>query len=814
MKKKILMLILSICFLIPGAFIFSACGGNGNPPQATELELIVKNDTENPNSFSCAKDLQEGNKEAFTIDDVKVYATYSNNIKKLLDKDDYSYTLMRWVDETNNWTVDSELDFLKSGETTNTKPGMYKIKFSTGNLSQELMVYISKIKRTNIDISLNQYTDANLTEFNKVVLTEGEDCYEVDFLYNYRNSANKYFLSAQDLTPVNSADKLYSDDVWFHVIENKADYFNAENKYEYIVNNQVAYLGSNSFDTYADLLPGEYLVFGFYETTPEYDSGCSENYLKLKINPINIKPISYVRSAASRAIVNDIISDGQLIDDYRDVHIRYQDINIMTSEDGSGAVSTEFSGVVSLNIEEVSSNYLMVSGFNGTEWTHQPIDDTYPQTIKVHAYKDAGKYYLVELKNDKWVKKGTSTEISANLVEFVEYHQVEEYKDSHYITVPIYVSVNSDNLSETSKRIVSGYTNNVVKLDVSIYKEMFSFNDSADESALDIIYDARSADPNYDSLESFINNTLGVTEGYKCLFDINYNKPTGSKPNGEYQVTVDFIDNPNICFAEFEDDTHDDYRTATFLGHSYTWDYKITAVHPNPRYNSNYLIQYLFDEPITVEYIDDLESDNYSISRYIRELCPDYLNIYVYKQQSGEETLSVKEMTQLAMEEGNLVTNDRLISSLDNAIGTYVVVFSLKNNETIKWASDLIADGEPYVDRCIKFQIKKNQAVVVDMLPGYDFEETEFEIDLGQYVELVQGKTLSEENLSVVESCNIDGYFYETSSTCIAEIYDISLFISGAIDQDTICIKISLPADDTYLAFEEYIVITLYDINA
>lgn len=813
MKKKILMLILSICFLIPGAFIFSACGGNDNV-HATGLEIILKDNTESQNRFSCVKDLQIGNKEAFAMDDVKVYATFSNDTTQLLNKDDYSYTLMRWSEAIDDWTFDSEWDFLNSGETTNTKPGMYKMRFTAGNLSQDLDINILRMHRTNIEISLNQYTSEDLDDFNKVELPDGEDCYEVDFLHNYTNSDSIYFLSAQDLTPINESDKLYSDDVWFTLIENKPDYFNAEDKNAYIANNQVESITSNSFDMYGELLPGEYLVFGFYESTLDYDGGYSENYLKLKINPINIEPISHVRAGASRGIISELVADGKLKDNYRDVHFKYENIKIITHEDGSGGQIEQFDRVVHIGaIEEGTNQYLMVSGFNGTEWIHQSIDDSLEQTIKVHAYKDAGKYHLVEFKSDKkWYKLGTATQISADKVEFVEYHLIEEYKDKVYITAPIYLSISSDNLSDESKLILAGYANkdDILTLNVDIYKHMIKF-EYMDED-LDITYGVGST-PSYNSLEYDIEGALSTIQNdYKCIYNLNYNKPTGSNPNGEYQVEVDLVDNPNICFAEHQDFN---YRTATFLGHSYTWDYKVIALHPDPVYNSSPLINYLFEQPITIEYTNDLQSNNYSISSYINELYFDYLNVYVYKLQDGDETLNISEMTQHVMKEENLVQDGRLISSLDNAVGTYAVVFSLKNNNTIKWISNLDENDESYINRCIKFQVKKEQNVYVEASNiQFEFEETEFEIDLTEYVQVIQGVELLEDYISVVDSCTLDGFVYETSESCSVDISDTTLILSGVTNEDCICIKISLPSNDEYLQRDIYIALTLIDINA
>lgn len=815
MKNKILMLILSICFLIPGAFIFSACDGNGNPPQATGLELIVKNDTENPNKFSCYKDLQNGNKEAFTLDDVKVYAKYSDDSTKLLNKDDYSYTLMRWVDAANNWTIDSELDFLSSGETTNTTPGMYKIKFTTENLSQDLIVDIYKIKRTNIDITLNQYTNKDLNESRKVELSEGKDYYEVDFLYNHEHSDSKYFLSGQDMTPVNSADKLSSDDVWFSVIENKTDYFNAESKDGYIEMNKVASIGANSFASYADLLPGDYLVFGFYEGTPEYESGYSENYIKLKINPINIEPIFHVRSAASTTIASAVVSNGQLIDNYRDVHTKYQDVTIITSEGEFSATSTELSAVISLSVEESSNKFLMVSGFNGTEWTHQPIDDAYPQTIKVHVYKDAGKYYLLELKDDKWFKLGTSTEISANKVEFVEYYQVEEYKNSHYITVPIYVSVNSDNLQESSKRLVSGYANKdgVVRLDVSIYKEMFSFDDSTNESNLNVVYDISSSEPNYYSLESFINDTLGVTAGYECIFNIDYNKPTGSKPNGEYQVVVDLIDNPNICFVEFAGEEYD-YRTATFLGHSYSWDYKVSAIIPNPTLNSNNLVGVNLYYPVHAEYSTELDSDVYKLSTYLDTSdINEYVDIFVYKQQAGDDSLTSAELMAKISANSTKVENDRFVNSIADAKGVYYIIVALKDEETSFW--QIGATGTLTKPLCctievketISEELKKDQVVTIES-HVINITGNPTVIEMADYVTVEEGLAFTGQCIGIVGDCEIGGDAYETIYSGAISGLDTAIELTHEpLTGDVICLRIHIEGNETYKTFETYVVL-------
>lgn len=201
MKKKLLIGCLVICLSLISALVLVSCnlgkgeiGDTSSTDIVAGIQVIVKGNKDTPNYYSCIYDTTVGNKEAFTLSDVKVYYLYRNGKSKELKKDEYFY---RKYDTDGNISFSTlPFAFMEHAETSASVPGRYKMRFSTVDkkYTADLIIDIFK-QKLDYDFNLNKYTNNNLTEFS--IVDAQQEKIVIPFAQQYKRNYEPYFFTAQ-----------------------------------------------------------------------------------------------------------------------------------------------------------------------------------------------------------------------------------------------------------------------------------------------------------------------------------------------------------------------------------------------------------------------------------------------------------------------------------------------------------------------------------------------------------------------------------------------------------------------------------------
>lgn len=455
MKKKILSLVLTLILILPCAFGFTACANrnSGNGPSAsakiTGIEVIVKDNFDSPNYYSCVYDRVIGNKEACTMDEIKVYYTYSDGKRKELKKDEYNYK--KYIDGA--FYSPTPFQFMLSGESSDSAPGKHIMRFysNTGKFTADLVVEIFKTDRPAelLDFNINQYTDYANTTYETTKITGENDVFEIEFAQD-KFSDFPYFFTA-------SGENLnYENSIEFIVINDCEDFYSSENHFLYALKNKVGYCNGTSFTDIEGnpLKPGNYLVFAHYTATVHFNDGISAP-AKIKIMP---KYVNVASSASSMPNEMDL-------EVFQDSHL----FSGLVFDFNSATQSIPF------KLEEVeTSNYLhyvMVNYFDGQSWKSTYWRNLHNKPIMVHAYKSSDdKYYLTDYVDGEWYKYGTTTKVSASSINFIEYNKLEDYNPNKTLQTSLFLSINLNEINEDEKTLLPYYEdiNNVFRINLNI----------------------------------------------------------------------------------------------------------------------------------------------------------------------------------------------------------------------------------------------------------------------------------------------------------------------------------------------------------
>lgn len=573
MKKKVLIIFFALLFILPCAFGFTACANkNGSQGSTiTGIEVIIYNNFNSPNYYSCEWDNIDGNKEAFTMDDVKVYYTYSTGKISEIKKGSYSY---KRIDRDGSIYNPKPWAFMETGETSMNNPGTYKMRFYSKNeeYSVDLVVEIYKAERPDSDLEfiINKYTDYALTEYSSTEISNSWQAFKINYaqhIFDYL----PYFFSASGLG-------LKDENIKFFVIEDCDEYYEADDKTTYIRNNKIGICNGTEF-TYTDgtpLLPGDYLVVAQYDETFRYTAGYSKP-ARIKILP---GTITSANTGSAQFNLNNYIPVGlpagtQLAPGLKSENLTYNDLTCFSQNN----ITTSPIKIPGIDSKEMN-NYILVNFFDGTEWQSTSAKQVLYSTIKVHAYKtENNKYFLADYADGKWYKFGTTIEVPSNTISYVDYINVEDYINALSIESSLYLTVDVEKLSDEQNELLQGFTNlhDIFKIDIQLKKQLCYLNDDIN---IKMSYDSTTK-PNgltaddWQRLKTYVSKF--VSEISNLLYTIDYTGienleyPTTA---GQYTLTITLYNNPNLALVTDSNDYEEEY---VFLGQSFSVKYSIIA---------------------------------------------------------------------------------------------------------------------------------------------------------------------------------------------------------------------------------------------
>ena len=439
MKKKLLSLALILILTLTCILGLTACAnGQITSARIIGIEVIIKDNFDSPNYYSCTYDNIKGNKEAFTMDDVKVYYKYSDGKRKLLKEDAYSYC--KYTDGA--FYSQTPFQFMLSGETSDSIPGKYIMRFysNSGDYTADLVVDILKVKRPDLTCStyLNEYTDSQRTEVKKTNMLASKEFVEINYMQNVFSDSPCFFTT--------SATELKEYEITHLILKYSEEYYSDPDSY-IKAENIVGYHKGLKFcakdDSY--LTPGDYLLI---PTLPESIVYLSDfgDAVKVRILPISV-------NTATEAI-------SKSKSDHTFGSITYMFGNIK-SETGS-----PFSLKATINITYY--NHVMINYFENNGWKKMHLSNWANSAIKVHAYKDLNNNYaLVDYIDGKWYAHNSTTEVNSSLIEYISYDSISS---TQIIDSSIYLTLDINELSEVYQEHSQYFANltNLFKIPLEI----------------------------------------------------------------------------------------------------------------------------------------------------------------------------------------------------------------------------------------------------------------------------------------------------------------------------------------------------------
>ncbi|MBQ8177659.1 MAG: hypothetical protein IJ033_00545 [Clostridia bacterium] len=781
-----------------------ACGEKEEPLAVVGIEVFVL-DSKTPNYYSCEWDNILDNNEAFTMDDVSVYYVYSDGKRMLIENNEFSYKSLV-IDPKSNYYVESEVnhDFLTNGETEQNIPGTYKIRFFSNiqNFTADLTVDILKGKRV-VDFDIYHYDEVGSSTSSVATLESGKDYYEINFAQEYYFDRPHYFFKAQ-------AEGMLPEDFTFIITYDNGEYLLNDQFFRYATIGEVKgtkFLNENG--TY--LKPGKYLVFAKYGESEYYKEGVSE---PIKINVISKDISVYSKGIATfdhyKLFERDYATP---VKDYEKVAIRFNDVNIFRENTLMNLANVFHIDTV---LESNKGYYVTINSFDGAKWTKNSLSSMSGETLKVHAYKNEDKYYVVDYVDDKWYIFGTSTEVPSNKVRFVDYTMIEEFSTALSIKAVILVSVNQNGVNVSERATLAGYSNLNDLFRVEIDVEKYSiYLDTNVKPIQSLIYDA-TISPNglaleqQDELKRFVYEKLKYNIN---LFNVDYTGIDGLEmPTtfGDYQMSVELLNNPNVCFAEMNGNTME-VKVDRYLGQSLSWSYEVFATMPYPiTINKNVK---LIDDSVAVEFNYDAKSDVYLYSTYFDMIDTTYFDLYFYELQEEDVIVDLTDDDFLAKikKEGNKYYSNDLntlrfvsaqipkVEAKDKILGRSFCLYAEPKEHVV--LDDV--EGGALIK---KIDIKKSHAVQVkkEVLLPFSLSNSFVDIDLSYYV------TSEDENAD--EVLKEAQYIIMEEGTTIYEAASMEgsiLTCTSLHDGLTICVRVKILGDSQYFTYQDEISVKL-----
>ena len=186
---------------------------------------------------------------------------------------------------------------------------------------------------------------------------------------------------------------------------------------------------------------------------------------------------------------------------------------------------------------------------------------------------------MADYANGKWYKSETDEEVPSDTISYVDYINVEDYLNGLSIESSLYLSVDTEKLSDEQNELLQGFTNlhDIFKIDIQLKKQFCYLNDDIN---IKMSYDSTTK-PNgltsddWQRLKTYVSKF--VSEISNLLYTIDYTGienleyPTTA---GQYTLTITLYNNPNLALVT---DSNDDEEEYVFLGQSFSVKYSIMA---------------------------------------------------------------------------------------------------------------------------------------------------------------------------------------------------------------------------------------------
>lgn len=636
MKKNFIKYLLSICLVLPFAFLLTACDtGSSNKDVLNGYDIYI-NGTKT-NEFVC-----NIGDEAITAEDVVVKSNWSNESKNaVVPLTDFDLSV-KWLDQYSSEQTTIP-NFWTTGSTSQDYTTTYTFTLAKDGISTNFTVKLTKkpIQNAKVCFTKNGETLSNI---------------DIEWNHNNRHSStpnNQYKLDIENL----EANFNYENIHWICVEKDTYDSKNTpEEKKEYVKSINSVQSAESIFNNN----PGTYYIFAsVYSPTSVYgDNGYIFDYATLTISPASIT--QEVKSHISN----------------------YEETN------------TENISFYTLNVSEEIDMYgvdEVLIDCKQQVFDHGVWKTSTTETVKAHAIKDSnGNYQWVDLKDfdtnhTDWVyinDDGTQGESVSDTskIEAVDYIKLAHYTNDKSITLPIYYTVadlsehnyyfDYEKLFKTEATINKYlYTGDMPSINVGdhpnviglntfefTYKPVTEYSESPFaiiNQAIDTFYKCYSL-PEYESVSTLIEYS---EDPY--VLNISLNNPNFAwSKDGEtynsvpvelkYYIKKAVIDMPTYTVGE---DDYDEY----------------------------------FANPIEIVWSEGCV--DYKINNHItfdRSL----VNVYRYKMTTDDYYLTKSTLADKIRYYGTLVTdyNENIVLSTDNTVDSmYVIMYDLQNKNSTVW---------------------------------------------------------------------------------------------------------------------------------
>ena len=666
MKKKFLTFLLAICFMIPFAFLLTACGDNPpDEPSLNSYTLYIK-DVETY-EYRCVY-----GEKAIQPEDVVVKANWSDDTQTTVPLSDFDISVLWYNENSEEQTTMPNFWTNGTGDTYQDLATNYSFKLSQDGYILFFSVNISKANNSSLSVLIN---------YNN----ESSDIAEMEWAHNRRNPNDIYSLEVSGL------EEGYDEYInWYPI--SKSEYLTfstTEELKEYLIEQRGAYSEHNLFN---NLTPDTYYIFAKVSESDNYNYGEEEDGWVSDYATLTITKADIMQTAQNNEI--DYQSDWE-----SDIEL-YQ--------------LTEFLDNEITNIEG-TKNYLAYYYENG-EWTTKDFSGE----IKVHAIKDELGYTLVDLVD--W-ESGTNEWFTINedgsnalpvtdtsKIELVSYSKLRHYINSSKITIPVYYMIDAE-------RMGGHYDfTEVFKTKVKINKYILDIGMPIVEKGTPLNYGEVIEDDyfkfTYTTSTSITQSPSAVMEqAYRAVNRDAYNKiytltkHTEKECTQYYHVAEVVLLNPNFA-----------WNLGYSLPHYVRYNFDKLEI-DLPVYTKNEVdYNEYFTDAIEVTWDEnDWYQKNYKIKDHIA-INMDWVDAYKYKMTEEDFELTRSDLIEKIKAQGVKVQgNEDITTETNNTPGTFIVMFELKNKTSTVWIDDTIDE------KLFKFEIVKaeqNPRIVDE----YDFE--------------------------------------------------------------------------------------------
>lgn len=763
MKKKILTFMLSLCFILPCAFLFSACGSEPEPT-LNGYTLYIKG--EETTQFETVY----GN-NAITADDIRIKSDWSDSSKNaLVPITDFELSVS-WYDE-NGEEQTTLPNFWTERTTVNDLPTGYTFRLTNDNAN--LWFYVDIRKSTYPNTRVQVQTPYGGTTSNATI----------QWHYNSRNydEANP---DAQYKLVLSGVEEGYSGiEFFYHVERSVYDALETEQaKKEYIQQ-----LSASTWEALEEE-PGTYYVFAWMSDSDYYKYGEE----------------GYIYNYATINIVDAVIEQNAHPYEHN-----------FSTDSGNFSYDSAFYQCIDYEIDIVNViTEVDFYAYNGSEWGFVDFESSF-DTLKVNAIKELDKYVLVDYYGNGWYKvntDGTRGEALTGdeVIEYVEYTKIQSYIDGTSIKIPVNYMVSED----VNSKYESHYDcSKIFKTYITLNKWVLEHTPKAEHIAYEgivvghnsfeftyrggsFVYEIKDSFNRYNNIDlfEFINadeTEVGYHQGYLRLKNpnhawVNYddnNKVSSSDISFNYRIKYKQIGVPyygeedNKCYEQFNSPVQFSYKA-----------------------NGNYDF-----------YIHNLED---GVASYHYKLTDAEVELYIAGNLDKSDLIEkIRQGEKDSYTRNDVIPDDW---KQTHTPGIYVVMYDLENRKSTIWEDDLSTVARVFLFEILKTE--QNPCLV-------DHNDTTLEESDDINVIVRSDKTVDLSKV-IMEKQYDNSYYYGSESPIILEVVNSipntetvttgkgtfkDNIITFKVDENTetsplgiFCIKITKPGDECYEDFVLYI---------